>query len=316
MILSQAIAEYVAWRQSHGARFVTSAHVLQQFCKSLPEATPCDMVTQSDALRFLRGDGRLTRTRKNRYGALAGFYRYAISRGHATQSPLPAAAAEPKPPPSAPPYIYSRRELQRLFAAIERCFRSAIRLDGDTFRVLLLLLYGAGLRRGEALRLAMRDVDPAEALLVVRDTKFFKSRLVPVAPQLAAALERYARQRSERPLPKGNDSTFLANRDGSPVNPATAAGAFSRLLAAAGICRRGDGGRAPCLHSLRHAAAVDRVTAWYREGADVQRLLPALSTWLGHSSLEGTQVYLSMTPELLQEASARFDRYVNGEGGE
>jgi len=316
VILSQAIAEYVAWRRSHGARFVTSAHVLHQFCKSLPEETPCDMVTQSDALRFLQGDGRLTRTRKNRYGALAGFYRYAISRGHAPRSPLPPAETEPKPPPSAPPYIYSRRELRLLFASIEQCFRRAIRIDGDTFRILLLLLYGAGLRRAEALRLAMRDVDPAEELLVVRDTKFFKNRLVPVTPQLAAALSGYAKQRSERPLPKGRDSTFLANRDGSPVHPGTAAGAFTRLLKAAGICRQDDGRGAPCLHSLRHAAAIHRVTAWYREGADVQRRLPALSTWLGHSDLAGTQVYLSMTPELLQEASARFDRYVNGGGGE
>ena len=66
------------------------------------------------------------------------------------------------------------------------------------------------------------------------------------------------------------------------------------------------------MHSLRHSAAVHRLTAWYREGADVQRLLPALSTWLGHADLEGTKIYLSMTAELLQEASTRFDRYVNG----
>ena len=127
-----------------------------------------------------------------------------------------------------------------------------------------------------------------------------------------AALQAYAARRSQRPLPQGMDSTFLANRDGTPVCHRTAASAFSRLLAAAGVERGPDGRRGPCLHSLRHAAALHRVTAWYRQGADVQRLLPVLSVWLGHAHLEGTKVYLSMTPELLQQASLRFDRYVNG----
>ena len=110
------------------------------------------------------------------------------------------------------------------------------------------------------------------------------------------------------------DSTFLANRDGTPLVKGTVQTAFAKLLQAAGIERSDDGRRAPCLHSLRHTAAVNRLTSWYRRGADVQRLLPALSTWLGHAHLDGTQVYLSMTPELLQEASLRFDHYVNGGG--
>ena len=84
------------------------------------------------------------------------------------------------------------------------------------------------------------------------------------------------------------------------------------MLKAAGIGAANDGRRAPCLHSFRHTAAVHRLESWYRRGADVQRLLPVLSTWLGHANLNSTQVYLSMTPELLQEASVRFDAYVNG----
>ena len=312
MILREAVDQYVAWQRSHGARFGTSACLLHQFRSSLPERTRCDTVTEDEVRRFLDGDSPLTRSRANKYGALAGFYRYAISRGHAARTPLPPAEGEPRQPPSAPPYIYSREELECLFATIEPSFRHATRLDGDTFRTLLLVLYGAGLRAGEAVGLAMHDVTPADALLTVRNAKFHKSRLVPVAPRLADALQAYAERRSERPLPAGMDSTFLANRNGTPVCQSTAASAFSRLLKAGGICRRDDGRRAPCLHSLRHSAAVHRVTAWYREGADVQRLLPALSTWLGHADLEGTKVYLSMTPDLLQEASVRFDGYVNG----
>jgi integrase len=178
--------------------------------------------------------------------------------------------------------------------------------------MVLALLYGAALRTSEALHLSMRDVDLADAVLTVRNTKFFKSRLVPVAPQLATALRVYAKRRSDRPLPEGTESAFLANVDGTRVRKHNVDYAFKRLLLITGISRKDDGRRAPCLHALRHTAAVHRLTSWYREGADIQRLLPALSTYLGHAHLEDTSIYLSMTPDLLYEASAYFDRYVNG----
>lgn len=213
---------------------------------------------------------------------------------------------------SSPSYIYSREELERLFGAIDISRKRAIRLDADTFRTLLLILYGAGLRTSEALHLSMSDVDFAHAGLTVRDTKFYKSRLVPVAPQLAGALRTYAERRSDRPLPQGMASAFLANRDGTQVKKHNVDHALKRLLETTGIDRKDDGRRAPCLHAFRHTAAVHRLTSWYRQGADVQRLLPALSTYLGHANLDDTSVYLSMTPELLHEASVCFDRYVNG----
>ena len=166
---------------------------------------------------------------------------------------------------------------------------------------------------GEARRLTLGDVDLPGALLTIRNTKFHKTRLVPVGSQLAGALQAYATQRAERTLPKGTASTFLANRDGTPLAQRTVQSAFAKLLQAAGIEASNDERRAPCLHSLRHTAAVNRLTSWYRQGANVQRLLPALSTWLGHAHLDGTQVYLSMTPELLHQASIRFDSYVHGE---
>ena len=161
--------------------------------------------------------------------------------------------------------------------------------------------------------MTLDDVDLADAVLTVRRTKFFKTRLVPVGPQLVGAMRIYVTKRLKRPLPEGSASTFLANLDGTPLNEGTVRDAFGKALKAAGIHHDGrDGRQAPCLHSLRHAAAVHRLEAWYREGADVQRLLPVLSTWLGHAHLDGTQVYLSMTPELLHQASVRFDGYVNG----
>ena len=139
-------------------------------------------------------NGSLTRYRANKYGALAGFYRYAISRGYARRSPLPARDDEPKRPRPAASHVYSRNELQRLFSAIDVSRRRAFRLDADTLRALLLLLYGAGLRLGEAQRLTLDDADLNDALLTIRNTKFYKTRLVPVCPQLADALRSLCRQ--------------------------------------------------------------------------------------------------------------------------
>ena len=216
MIIRDAIDSYVAWRRAHGAKFDTSARMLYRFGRHVGESTDCDSVADADVLGFLAGNGRLTRYRANKHGALAGFYRYAISRGLVARSPLPAPEDEPRKPRSAPPYVFSREELQRLFGAIDVSRQRPVQLDADTLRALLLLLYGAGLRFGEAQNLTLNDADLTEAVLTVRNTKFFKTRLVPVGPQLVDALRTYVARRVDRPLPRRRDSTVLANLDGTP----------------------------------------------------------------------------------------------------
>ena len=314
MTLRDAVDRYIAWRQAHGTKFRTETVVLHLFLKSIDGETGCDAVTGAQVCSFLAGNGPLTRYRAHKYAVLAGFYRYAISRGYATSSPLP--DNEPKSPPSLPPYIYSHDELRRLFNAIDVSRRRAIQLDARTFGTLLLLLYGAGLRLGEVLNLTLADVDLSAAVLTVRDTKFYKDRLVPAGTQLAQALTIYTARRARRPLPDGSDSSFLANRDGTPVARRTVHDASVELRRSAGILGTNGTRQSPRLHSFRHTFAVNRLTAWYREGADVQRLLPVLSTYLGHKNLAGTQVYLSMTPELLQQASLRLEGYTKGQNNE
>jgi len=122
MNLLEAMNRYIEWQRSHGAKFETSADTLLLFAKRIDGEIDCDAVTRSQVLAFLAGNGPLTRYRENKYCALAGFYRYAISRGYASSSPLP--NDEPKPPKSRPPYIYSRDELCRLFSAIETSNRT------------------------------------------------------------------------------------------------------------------------------------------------------------------------------------------------
>jgi site-specific recombinase XerD len=312
MMLREAIAQYIFWRQAHGAKFTTGANLLRHFLDHADGDAACDAVTTGQVLAFLAGKGPLTRQRENKYHALSGFWRHSISRGHATRSPMP--GNEPRSPVRAPPYIYSRDELRRLFdpATVEISRRGAVQLDAVTFRALLLLLYGAGLRFGEATRLSLADVDLANAVLTIRATKFYKSRLVPVGPQLAAVLDRHVSLRRRDGLAQGENAFLLANRDGTRLASSTVQAAFDTLRRIAGVSRAAGGREIPRLHDLRHSFAVHRLTGWYRQGADVQRLLPVLSTYLGHADLEGTKIYLSMTPELLRQASLRFAHYAGG----
>lgn len=312
MTLRETIEQYILWRRAHGAKFTTGANLLRHFLGYADGDATCDAVTATQVLAFLVGKGPLARHRENKYYALAGFWRQAISRGHATRSPLP--DNEPKSPPRTPPYIYSRNELQRLFdpTNVEISRRGAVQLDAVTFRTLLLLLYGAGLRLSEATRLTLSDVDLVEHVLTIRATKFYKSRLVPIGPQLATVLANYMPLRRRCGPAQDETSFLLANRDGTRLASSTVQAAFDALRRIAEVHGAASGRQIPRLHDLRHSFAVHSLTAWYREGADVQRLLPVLSTYLGHSDLEGTKIYLSMTPELLQQASLRFARYAGG----
>ena len=312
MMLRETIEQYVLWRQTHGAKFTTGADILRHFLRYADGDAACDAVTTTQVLAFLRGNWPLTRCRENKYYALAGFWRHAISRGHAMRSPLP--NSEPKSPPRTPPYIYSRDELQRLLdpVTVANSRRGAVQFDAVTFRTLLLLLYGAGLRFSEATALTIADVDLAENVLTIRATKFYKSRLVPIGPQLATVLANYIPVRRHSRLAQDETSYFLANRDGTRLASSTVQDAFDRLRRMAGVRSAAGWRQIPRLHDLRHSFAVHSLTAWYRQGADVQRLLPVLSSYLGHSDLEGTKVYLSMTPELLRQASLRFARYASG----
>jgi len=268
-------------------------------------------VTPRSVLAFLYGTGPVTRTWHHKFRTLCVFYRFAISRGYVAVSPLP--STQPKEPPPHVPYIYTRDELRRLLEATSLLKNGGRSLPQTTVRLLLLFLYGTGLRLGEALSLTCCDVDLPRSLLTIRCSKFYKSRLVPIGDQLHTQLESYLSRRLQLPLPKGEDSTYFATNQGLPIDERCIQWNFRRLCKLTGIQRNDYSPRQPCLHDLRHTFAVHRLTASYRAGSDVQRLLPHLSTYLGHISIASTQRYLSMTPELLKEANNRFERYALSE---
>lgn len=313
MKLATIISAYITLKQSLGMRYKTNGSVLRAFCRFMGDIDISDVHAER-VQSFLVGKGPVTLMWFRKHYMLAGFYDFAIHRGYATSSPLP--TMKPKRPEPFQPYIYSTEELRRLLTATD-----VLRIEGprvhrlraDTFRTLLLILYGAGLRLGEALSLTLADVDLSKNLITVWDSKFFKSRLVPIGPRLTAELCSYARKCEQRPRPGGRDSAFLATRTGTHMCGRYADQIFQVLRKTAGI-HRDDGARyQPRLHDLRHTFAVHRLIDWYRKGADVQRLLPQLSTYLGHVEVAATQCYLSMTAELLQEANRRFERYALSE---
>jgi site-specific recombinase XerD len=157
-------------------------------------------------------------------------------------------------------------------------------------------------------------VNLSDSLIVIQESKFYKTRLVPIGVQLTNVLKTYVKEQNNNSGSNKN-CTFFITRHGEPVKRSTVENAFCRIRKEANVFRD-DGARyQPRLHDLRHAFAVHRLVTWYRQGADVQRLLPLLSTYLGHINIASTQKYLTMTSELLQQANIRFEKYVWPEGG-
>lgn len=306
MRLAEAVDSYVTLKRSLGAVFSAERRILRSFAQSLGDI-PVDTIDRDGANDFCRGAAPATRWWERKHQTLHGFFAYLVSRGHIAASPL----SEPGPriPRSFKPHIYSRDELQRLLDATAIFEDSRSPLQHTTFRTLLLVLYGAGLRPSEGLRLRCCDVDLDDRVLAIWDTKFFKSRLVPIGAALAEALGKYRKARQALAMPADARSAFFASRTGGAILLSKLERVFVRLREHAGV-RGSPGARwQPRLHDMRHAFAVHRLVAWYREGADVQACLPLLSTYLGHVNVSGTQAYLSMTPELLAEASKRFELY-------
>jgi site-specific recombinase XerD len=307
MRLAQLTAEYVTFKQSLGMRFRTESVSLKAFCRAMGDIDITQVSPQA-VTDYLAGTRPITAFWHRKFEALIGFYRYATTRGHISVSPLPVIV--PNRPTPFKPYVYtydeyrSLLEMTHVLDTSQRC-----RIQAVTFRTLLLLLYSTGLRISEALSLTLTDVDLGAGLLTIRNTKFFKTRWVPIGPQLSAVLVAYANIRRRLPRPARNASAFLSTSRGAALTRSTVERIF-RILCERADIRRTDGGRyQPRLHDIRHTFALNRLISWYREGADVQRLLPCLSTYLGHVDVTATQRYLTMTPDLLHEASLRFERY-------
>lgn len=306
MRLWTATREYVAAKQSCGMEFRAEAYLLRRFTKAISGRTSISKVSPEAVRKFLGSPGSGIAYWNKKYHTLHGFWTFAIQRGYTNRCPLPAQSLRDFRLFS--PYIYTHDELKRLLGGVSTYQNRPGKLETVTVRAMLLLLYGAGLRISEAIHLTCSDVDLADSTLLIRCTKFHKTRRIAISPQLCAVLREYDENRRKGDYVRDPASPFFTYHDGGIIKRGVFETGFRNLRHHVGIGPT-KGRKQPRVHDLRHTFAVHRVISWYRSGSDVQRLLSGLSTHLGHVDLFSTQVYLTMTPELLVEASLRFERY-------
>ncbi|MFQ5927440.1 MAG: tyrosine-type recombinase/integrase [Terriglobia bacterium] len=201
------------------------------------------------------------------------------------------------------PHIYTDTQLQAILKAA-RGLPPTSSLRPKTYFTLFGLLYTTGLRCGEAYGLNLSDVDLEQNLLFIRKAKFGKSRWVPISASTSEPLQRYLNER-RGVAPVAPECPFFVTPTGRRLYHTNVDLAFRQVLKRCAL-RGGKGCPGPRLHHLRHSFACKRLLAWYREGKDVNALLPALATYLGHVKVTSTQVYLQATAELLEEANQRF----------
>jgi len=183
------------------------------------------------------------------------------------------------------------------------------RQRGPTYAMIFALLYGLGLRVGEVARLTRADVDLGRRLLVIRQTKFAKSRLVPFGPRMAARLAGYLELRERRLGALSTEAPVFSFTTGRAIHPGTISQTFHALVPRLALVLPA-GVAPPRVHDLRHSFAVGTLLRWYRDGIDPAARLLHLSTFLGHVDPASTAVYLTITADLLQAAGERFGRFV------
>ena len=212
-----------------------------------------------------------------------------------------------------PPFLFNHAQARRLLALAGRLHdNSRAGQRGIIYPMIFALLYGLGLRIGEVARLCAHDVDWNRSVLTVRETKFLKSRLIPMGPKMTARLRDYL-ERRERRVGHLNpsDPLFSFGADKSrAIHPSTVSQAFRELCPELGLSVP-PGVAPPRLHCLRHSFAVGTLLRWYRQGIVPGDRLLWLSTFMGHSRPSSTAVYLTITSELLEEANTRFRRFAS-----
>jgi site-specific recombinase XerD len=311
MKLKILIEQYIDYRKSLGEKFRTNSDYLRTFYRYVGEDVSVNRITIKKVNAFLYGNNKLTSTWFVKHTALLGFYTYATSRGYVKASPLPKIL--PKRPPNFVPYIYTKQELKLLLDTALTYKTKKGYIEPYVVRIILLLLYSTGLRISEVLNLLIEDVNLSETVITVNATKFYKARLVPFNQQLLKIINEYLGWRKKEIGKQYDKAPLFVSLKNQPINTKTIRSIFQRIRSKSGIKRTDNASYQPRIHDIRHSFAVHRLTSWYQENKDVQKLLPVLSTYMGHTYLGATSVYLKMTDDLLHEANLRFQQYAIGE---
>jgi len=210
------------------------------------------------------------------------------------------------------PHIYSEAEIAALLVAARRLSPSD-GLRAATYETLFGLISSAGLRVSEAINLADSDADLDGGVLTIQQTKFGKSRMVPLHPSVIGPLAAYRALRRQQVPPKPKMTFFVGSRGvrrGERLGDRQVHRMFCQLREQLGWIDRGGHGQ-PRVHDLRHSFAVRRMILWHQQGADLDQRMLALSTYMGHINISSTYWYLSGVPELMALAGARFERFAD-----
>lgn len=298
--LAPQFESFVALRRASGAAYVSQKGLLLAFDRYVNTRAPEPPLLRETMVQYLASLEPLSpRGRDNVVGVVWPALAYALHHG---------ACIERLPPRPAKPAAYWRQRQPRIlsFTEVRGILEAARRLPPvaslrpATTATLVGLLYTTGIRIGEALALDVGDLDCGDRILTIRKGKFGKTRALPLRESTVEALVRYVHH-PLRPLGTAASSPLFVSGQRRRLSDPTVRPAICMACLAAGISQP-----LPRPHDFRHTFAIGRVEAWYAEGRDVNALLPALSTYLGHVSVENTRLYLTANGALLEQAAARF----------
>lgn len=318
--LQTRIDDYLAERRRLGFQLRSRDSFLAGFARFVADRHhqgPLTVELMADWVRQGKGGRGSPATWALRLARLRHFARYL--RQFEPETEVPDELLFGPEPGRVAPHIYHEDEIVELLEAARQLGPKGS-LRPATFETLFGLMASTGLRVSEAIHLRDADVDLKRGMLTIRQTKFAKSRLLPVHPSTVAALARYQRQRV-RQVPTTEGMPFLISsrgkRLGEPLGERQVHRVFNALRDSLGWANRGAHA-APRLHDLRHTFAVRRLTLWYAECAEVDQMMLALSTYLGHAEISYTYWYLTAVPELMAIAGGKFERFVDlpGDGDE
>lgn len=306
---AKRLSDYVALRRGLGFQFHTQAELLIQFDRFAHERHHKGAITAQLVTDFATSGEVGEEHQARRYQIVRNFAAYAANFEPNTPLLDPDFIRHPRKRPV--PYIYTNDEILRLLDHAKKLSRRHP-IRGATIHTIIGLGAACGLRRREVARLDRQDVDLSTGVLSVRGSKFNKDRLVPVHASTLEVLRRYAELRDAHFGDVESPAFFLTLRAGRYALP-TVQQDFWQVGRAAGL--REAKGKGPRYHDLRHTFAVRRLAGWYREGRDLQTMLPVLATYMGHAHYTDTAYYLGATAELLGLAADRFADFVGAAKG-
>ena len=301
--LSSSIRRYVELKQALGRGFTKERRVLETIEEFMTRTGAVEW-SQSAFVQWCRTLAHLSPTvRRNRMRIVRNFCLYV--RRTDPECFVPDTDDFPRPHQPVQPYIFTDEEINQLLQAAAKLEPVPLSpLRPQVFRLAIVLLNTTGMRRGELANLTLADYDQRTRSLLVRETKFHKSRYLPLSDDANREVAIYLAARRRKHLPVATDSSLLWNWYRNGYSGYGLGDGIHELIRETDI--RTTDGRFPRVHDMRHSFAIRALLRWYNAGVDLQVKLPVLATYMGHVSIASTEYYLPFVAELAAAASTRF----------